>query len=118
MTVGCIDRLRSPHKNGLRIKPAVPGVDRSPRLGAPDRCIARSAYPSCPHHGDERRHLPPLRTHLGVEGPLPLRSRGPSTPHTYNKRTAIYWPTFTPPQWSGFTPPLTAGRWWLGCDSF
>ena len=25
---------------------------------------------------------PILRTHLGVEGPLPLRSRGPSTPHT------------------------------------
>ena len=25
---------------------------------------------------------PILRTHLGVEVPLPLRSRGPSTPHT------------------------------------
>src|ERR1019366_2112579 len=58
---------------------------------------------------------PSPRTRLGVEGPLSLRSRGPSTPHTYNKRTAIYWPTFTPPEWPGFTPPLTPvlrrGRW-------
>ena len=57
-------------------------------------------------------HLPNAescpRTRLGVEGPLPLRSRGPSTPQSHNNYSTIHWPTFTPPQWPSFTPPLTS----------
>jgi hypothetical protein len=49
-----------------------------------------------------------LQTHLGVEGPLPLRSRDPSTPQSHNNYTAIQWPILTPPHWLGFTPPLTS----------
>ena len=45
----------------------------------------------------------------GVEGLLLLHSRGPSTPHTCNKPTAIDWPTFTPPHEPAFPPPVTAG---------
>lgn len=48
-----------------------------------------------------------LQTHLGVDGPLPLRSRDPSTPQSHNNYTAIQWPILTPPHWLGFTPPLT-----------
>ena len=42
----------------------------------------------------------------GVEGPLPLRSRG-LLPRKSNNFQAISWPTFTPPQWPGYTLALT-----------
>jgi hypothetical protein len=49
------------------------------------------------------------RTRRGVEGPLSLRSSGPSTPQSHYNYTTIYWPTFTPPHWPGFAPSLTLG---------
>src|ERR1019366_1490289 len=109
-------------------QPALPGVDRDPRLRAPHRSPARPPHSPRSHPGDERRQLsaeaeqaktpsrqpltaapatqPPRRTPPGGLWRLPLRSsRHP--PRMSNNFQAIYWSTFTPPHWSGFTPPLT-----------
>jgi len=109
----------------ITFEPALPRMDRSPRLGAADRRSTRPTHPSCAHPGNERRQLPPQaeppktgaplrtlispRTRLGVEGPLSLRSRGPSTPQSLYTPTTFHWPTFTAPHWPGFAPPLTSG---------
>jgi hypothetical protein len=78
-------------------EPAVPGVDRDPRLGTAHRSLARPPHPPRPHPGDERRQLSPQakppetkpasrtlipKTPLRGEEPLPLRSRGPSPLNT------------------------------------
>src|ERR1035441_6421086 len=99
-------------------------MDRSPRLGTPDRSPARSAHTSRTHPGNERRQLPPqaeptqtnpILQALNDTPPNAPRGRRASSatlqrpfyPAYPTTRSCNYWPTFTPPQWPSFTPPLT-----------
>ena len=56
----------------------------------------------------QKHFIPLLRARLGVTGPLSIRSRSPSTPHTQEPQR--YWPTCTPPVawlYSAFDSSLT-----------
>ena len=107
-------------------QPALPGMDRGPRLRTAHRRPARPPHPPRPHPGDERRQLPaqaePPQTHpilRALNSTPPERASGrraasatlqrPFSPEYSTTSLSNYWPTFTPPHWPGFTPPLTAG---------
>ena len=82
--------------------------NRDLRLRAADWRAARSADPSRPHPGAERRELSP-RTQQ--ESP-PARSRSgiltsPPTCRLQPRHSTAGWSSFPPPRWSTFAPPLT-----------
>ena len=84
--------------------------NRDLRLRTADWRAARSADPSRPHPGAERRELSP-RTQ--PESP-PARSRSgiltsPPTCRLQPRHSTAGWSSFPPPRWSTFAPPLTQG---------
>src|SRR5271170_3054324 len=95
------------------LEPALPGMDRSPRLGTSHRRSARPAHPSRSHPGDERRQLSPqakpqktlcptLRLARPPNAPRGRRAsfaplQSPFYPEILHNLSTNHWTTLTPP---------------------